>query len=150
MHRQHLAPVPGAGDRIVGGRAALGRDRERRRDAGLIEALAFQRALDRRRPDGGRRHGAIGDPRALDAPARGRQPGGDREHGNALRPDPAAFPEAESVSLRRPVDRDLHDEPRRAAGALRQQLGQRQLAGAIAARRPTVPFRARSAAARSP
>ena len=37
MHRHHLAPIPGAGDRVGRRLGALGRNRDRRRDAALVE-----------------------------------------------------------------------------------------------------------------
>ena len=119
VHRDHLAPVPGARDRVGRGRGAFGRDRDRRRDAGLIERAAFQRALDRLGADRRRRHRAIGDARARDAPAVQRQMRGDREHRDALRLHARHLAEAERVRIAGRLNVTLATRPRVALAARR-------------------------------
>ena len=84
-------------------------------------ALAFERALDRLRPHRRRRHRAIGDARARDAPAVQRQVRGDREHRNAFRLHARHLAEAERAPGSGRLNVTLATRPLRAL-AVRQEI----------------------------
>ena len=80
------------------------------------------------------RHGAVGDPRPGDPPARHRQIGGDREDRDPLRPHPARLAEAEIGGAGGPRELHRRDEALAAALAGGEELLERHRAAAAVAR----------------
>ena len=69
MDADNLAPIPGAGERVVGRRSPLCRGRDGGGDARRVERASFERAFGRLGADRRRRHRAKRDARADDAAA---------------------------------------------------------------------------------
>src|SRR5262245_23450158 len=97
LARQDFAPIPVPPPRAARRLHAFRRCRDRGGDPASIQSAPFERALDRARPQRRRPHGAVGDARTRDTPARHRQDRCNREDRNSLGLDPRDLAEAEHV-----------------------------------------------------
>src|SRR5437764_10516488 len=133
MNADDLAPVPGAGERIVAGRSPFDGRRRGGGDCGSIERAPLQRAFGRARANLHRRHRAERNTGAEDAAAADRQMRGKRDDRATLRLDAGDLAVAERLGAGGLLARDREHEGAGLPLARLQELLDRYLAATEAA-----------------
>ena len=133
MHADDLAPIPGAGERIVDRRGSFGYGRDRGGDARRVERASFERALGRLGANRRRRHRAERDAHADGAAAARRQMRSERDHGAALRLDARNLAIAKRVRAGRALEGNRKHQPARLSTTRGKELLDRHVAHTISA-----------------